>query len=219
MLHFHKEEDNALWKVVQGAIDKPEEFHRFFGDRISLSLLSGCSQQVKTQDPDRVSLARKRKLKHELANQLDGVIKPKAFSMNGEYRSRLIGLIEDERRNGVTLSDVLEAQILSPFSIQLLTLNLVSYPPKVCPEKQQIGVFPEILLAEKNFIVLPPGHRPGSLIGTEDADESPPMASEDRILDDELKTGKPDMWWARWWLSLLGFKDTGGRYVRAYVRT
>ena len=209
----------VLWEVVQGNIEKAEQYRHIFGDVISLSKFSGCSQQLKTEVPDKESLTRKRKLKHELANQLDGVIKPKVFSMNGEYRSRLIGLIEDEGRNGVTLSDVLEAKILSPFSIQALSLNLVSYPPKVCPEKQQIGVFPEILLAEKNFIVLPPGHRPGSLIGTEDADESPPMASESRIIDDEMKTGKPDMWWARWWLSLLGFKDTGGRYVRAYVRT
>ena len=136
-------------------------------------------------------------------------------------RSRLIGLLEDQPRNGVTLSGVLEAQILSPFSIQLLTLDLVSYPPKACPEKQQSGVFPEILLAETSYIVLPPGHRPGSLIGTKDADESPPRANEIRILDDEMQTGKPNMWWAEWWLSLLDFKDTGGggTYVRACVRT
>ena len=210
---------NVLWEVVQGNIDKAEQYRQDFGDVISLSKFSGCSQQLKTEVPDKECLNLKRKLRHELARQLDVVVKSKAFDMKWEHRSRLIGLLDDVHRNGVTLSHVLDAKILSPFSIQALSLNLVSYPPKVCPEKQQIGVFPEILLAEKNFIVLPPGHRPGSLIGTEDADESPPMASESRIIDDEMKTGKPDMWWARWWLSLLGFKDTGGRYVRAYVRT
>ena len=212
-------ERNALWEVVQEAIDKSEEFHHIFGDVISLSLLSGCSQQIKTQDPDRVSLARKRRLKHHLANQLNGVIKSKAFSMKCEYRSHLIGLLEDEGRNGVTLSDVLEAKILSPFSIQALSMNPVSYPPTGCPEKQLAGVFPEILLAEKKFIILPPGHRPGSLIGAEDADESPRQDFEKRILENEVNTGIADMFWATWWLSVLGFKDTGGRYVRAYVRT
>ena len=222
MRNVHKEvKRDALFEVVQGAIGKSEEFHHDYSNVISLSPLSGCSQKVTTDDPDVAYLTQKRLLKHELARKLRVVVKSKASNMMWEHRSRLrsrlIGLLGDQPRNGVTLSGVLEAQILSPFSIQLLTLDLVPFPPQVCPEKR--GVFPEVLLAEMGYIVLPPGHRPGSLIGTKDADESPATFTESRIIDDETKTGQPNMWWSSWWLSLLGFKDTGGRYVRAYVRT
>ena len=224
MRNVHKEvKRDALFEVVQGAIGKSEEFHHDYSNVISLSPLSGCSQKVTTDDPDVAYLNQKRLLKHELARKLRVVVKSKASNMMWEHRSRLrsrlIGLLGDQPRNGVTLSGVLEAQILSPFSIKALSMNPVSYPPTGCPEKQLAGVFPEILLAEKKFIILPPGHRPGSLIGTKDADESPATFTESQIIDDETKTGQPNMWWSSWWLSLLGFKDTGGRCVRAYVRT
>ena len=220
MRKVHKEvKCDALWQVVQGAIGKSEEFQHDYG--APLSFLSGCSQKVTTYDPDIAYVTRKRELKHELARQLAVVVKSKAEHMKCDHRSRLIDLLQDQPRNGVKLLDVLEAQMLSPFSIELLSMNLVSCPRKVCPEKQQTGVFPEILLANLEFIVLPPGHRPGSLIGTKDANESPPVATEQGIIDGEMQTGKPNMWWATWWLSLLEFEDTGGggTYVRAYVRT
>ena len=205
---------NALWNVVQGTIDRAEYYRHKFGDAISLSKFSGCSQQLTTEVPDHKSLTRKRQLKNELARQLD-VVKSNACDMKWEHGCRLIALLEDEGSNGVTLEDVLKAKMLSPFSIEALSMNSVSYPPNLCSDV----VFPEMLLAEKDFIVLPPGHRPGSLIGTQDADETAPKCNERHIIDEEERTGKPSMWWADWWLSLLGFKDTGERYVRAYVRT
>ena len=43
---------NVLWEVVQGTIGKAEQYRQDFGDVISLSN-SGCSQQLKTEVPDK----------------------------------------------------------------------------------------------------------------------------------------------------------------------